>query len=357
LPNGGARFKLLQHAWNRRRKLESGRASDEMTISSRARQAAIFMSLLGGGLSAVVYFKYRRDLRRAQARVSAGSQIVRTPCGPIEYAAAGDGPSVLVVHGAGGGFDQSLEIAEPLVRSGFRVIAMSRFGYLRTPLPVDASPVAQADAHAGLLDALDIQRVMIVGASAGAPSAMQFALRYPERTAALVLLVPLAYPCQVERRPDGAMPARTTAATKRLFDAALKSDFLFWMAPRAARKTMLRAVLGTPPSVLRNASAEGRLRIAQVLDHIQPLSMRRLGLLNDAAIARELPRYELERITAPTLVLATADCLFGTYPGARYSAEHVPRARFIGYPSGGHLWVGHEREVMSEIVSFLKSAA
>ena len=34
--------------------------------------------------------------------------------------------------------------------------APSRFGYLRTPLPSDASPAAQADAHSCLLDALGL---------------------------------------------------------------------------------------------------------------------------------------------------------------------------------------------------------
>ena len=48
------------------------------------------------------------------------------------------------------------------------------------------------------------------------------------------------------------------------------------------------------------------------------------------------------------------DDLFGTYDGARYTAEHVPGAQFIGYPSGGHLWVGHQDEVMSAIAAFLK---
>jgi hypothetical protein len=45
---------------------------------------------------------------------------------------------------------------------------MSRFGYLRTPLPKDAAPAAQADAHACLLDALHLSRVPILGISAGA---------------------------------------------------------------------------------------------------------------------------------------------------------------------------------------------
>ncbi len=120
---------------------------------------------------------------------------------------------------------------------------------------------------------------------------------------------------------------------------------------------MLRAILGTPPSVLRRASPEERARVARVLHQVQPLSMRRLGLLNDASIVGSLPRYELEQIVAPTLILGMTDCLYGTYPGARHCAEHIPRARFVGYPTGGHLWVGHHGEVMAEIAGFLRDAA
>jgi pimeloyl-ACP methyl ester carboxylesterase len=90
---------------------------------------------------------------------------VQTSCGPIEYATAGNGPPVLVIHGAGGGFDQGLAFGADLAVAGFRVIAMSRFGYLRTPLLADASPAAQADAHASLLDALDVPRASIIGGS------------------------------------------------------------------------------------------------------------------------------------------------------------------------------------------------
>jgi len=326
-------------------------------VPKARRMVGPLMGLMGAGVSALVWFHYRRDIHRARERVSVGSRIVDTACGPIEYGSVGDGPAILAVHGAGGGFDQGLEIANPLLPSGFRVIAMSRFGYLRTHLPADASPAAQADAHACLLDALHVHRAVVVGASAGAPSSVQFALRYPGRTAALVLLVPLAYPSQVENRPQGAVPRQTPAMIKLLFDTALRSDFLFWGVPKIARHAMLEGILGTPAAVLRNASAEERARVARVLDHIQPLSMRRLGLLNDASIARSLPRYELERIAVPTLILAVADCLYGTYAGARYSAEHIPRARFVGYPSGGHLWVGHQREFMAEIAGFLRDAA
>jgi 2-hydroxy-6-oxonona-2,4-dienedioate hydrolase len=320
--------------------------------SVRVRRAvALLVGLLVAGLFGLAYTRYQRDIHHARERVSTGSHIVQTPCGPIEYGVAGEGPPLLVVHGAGGGYDQGLAFGEPLVRSGFRVIAMSRFGYLRTPLPPDASASAQADAHACLLDALQIRRAAVVGASAGAPSSMQLALRHPDRCRAMVLLVPAAY----VPRPGGAPPMQTPAGTEFLFETALKSDVLFWAAIRLARATVIRVILATPPAVVENASADEQARVGQVLEHLLPVSPRRLGLLNDAAVTASLPRYELEKITAPTLVISAADDLFGTFDGARYTAAHMPWARFIGYPSGGHLWVGHQSEVMSEIVAFLNS--
>ena len=102
----------------------------------------------------------------------------------------GDRACHLAIHGAGGGFDQSLDLAHDFLGSGFRVVAPSRFGYLRTPLPADASPMAQADAHACLLDALNLQKVVVIGGSMGAPSAMQLCIRHPERCSALILLFP-----------------------------------------------------------------------------------------------------------------------------------------------------------------------
>ncbi len=325
-----------------------------MTRIGVRRAMAIFAGLLVIGLFVLVYANYQRDIRQARERISVGSQIVEMPCGSIEYAVAGDGPPVLVVHGAGGGFDQGLDYSTALVQSGFRVVAMSRFGYLRTPLPVDASPGAQADAYACLLDALSIRRAAVVGFSAGAPSSMQFALRHPERTAALVLLVPAAYPAHLEQRSDGAVPKQTSAETKFLFDTALKSDFLLWAAFQIAPQTMFQAILATPPEVVERASADERARVAQALDHLLPFSQRLPGVLNDASITPFLPRYELERIDAPTLILSAADDLYGTYDGAHYSAEHIPHARFISYTSGGHLLVGHLKEALLESVSFLR---
>jgi 2-hydroxy-6-oxonona-2,4-dienedioate hydrolase len=313
----------------------------------------ILAALFIAALLALTYASYRRDIGRAYDRIATGSQIAQTRCGPIEYAVAGEGPPLLSVHGAGGGFDQGLELAEPLARSGFRVIAVSRFGYLRTPLPKDASAAAQADAHACLLDALNIKRAAVLGTSAGGPSSLQFALRHPDRTAALVLLVPAAY----TPRPDQAPAVDTPRGTPFLFDTALRSDFLFWAMGKLAHDTFIRGILGTPPEVVARASADEQARVGQIMEHILPVSLRRPGLINDGAVVSSLPRYELERIAAPTLAISVSDDLYGTFDGARYTADHVPNARFIGYSSGGHMLVGHNAEAISRIAAFLKESA
>jgi pimeloyl-ACP methyl ester carboxylesterase len=321
-----------------------------MTTVNAAYAVVILAVVLIAGFLVSISIRYQRDIRQARVRVSTGSRMAETPCGPIEYAVAGEGSPVLVVHGAGGGYDQGMDIFMPLVEVGYRIIAMSRFGYLRTPLPADASPVAQADAHACLLNALNIRQAVVIGASAGGPSAMQFAMRHPERTAALVLMVPAAY----APRPAEVGSKRIPAGLEFVLDAALRSDFLFWALAHFARKTAIRTILGTPPAVVQKASAEERASVMQVLDHVLPVSPRRLGLLNDAAVVSSLPRYELERIAAPTLIISVADDLYGTFDGARYSAEHIPHARFVGYSSGGHMAVGQGKGIMSEIASFLK---
>jgi 2-hydroxy-6-oxonona-2,4-dienedioate hydrolase len=89
----------------------------------------------------MIYARFHRDIRAVRGRVhNLGSQVIETGCGPIEYATFGEGDPVLVVHGIFGGFDQGLVIARGNVGERFRSIVPSRFEYLGTPLPDDASP-------------------------------------------------------------------------------------------------------------------------------------------------------------------------------------------------------------------------
>lgn len=314
------------------------------------RIALIAVAALVVVLGVSVYLSYQRDIQLAYARLATGSQLVETPCGTIEYALAGVGPPVLIVHGSGGGYDQGLEFGQMLVRRGFRIITVSRFGYLRSELPADASAVAQADAYACLFDALKMRRAAVTAASGGSPSAMQFALRHPGRISALVLLVPVAY----APRPMSEPPRKLSAVSAFLIETTLQSDFLFWAAMKISQPVAIRTLLATPPAVVESADADEQARIAKILEHILPVNPRRFGLLNDAEVIALLPRYDLERIAAPTLIVGIEDDLLGLIDAARYTAKHIPRARLISYPSGGHMWVGHQKELSSEIAAFLK---
>ena len=53
------------------------------------------------------------------------------------------------------------------------------------------------------------------------------------------------------------------------------------------------------------------------------------------------------------LAHSAADDLYGTYGPARYTAQHIAGAKFIGFAEGGHLLVGDQTEVRSEIELFL----
>ncbi len=163
----------------------------------------------------------------------------------------GDGEPALIIHGAGGGFDQAIDIAGVLAGRGYRLIAPSRFGYLGSPLPTDLVTTMQADAYAELLDRLGVSRAFVIAISAGAWSAMQFAIRHPQRCRALVLLVPADY-----------LPPRMPNHGGALFRAIIASDFVawaalkvMWLVPGAMARDDARH--GAPPRPHRRAERKG----------------------------------------------------------------------------------------------------
>lgn len=314
--------------------------------------------LIWGGLFvaaasvAFVLWLFGRDLASANAHAAQGSEVLTTRCGLIEAQQAGAGLPLLMVHGSGGGHDQGMDWARPLTQQGMRVIAMSRFGYLRTPRPADASPEAQADAHVCLLDALGIDKAAVVGVSAGAASALQMALRHPDRTSALVLVVPIAW------KPGSVVDSAPPVSDEK--DAwllrLLGSDFLYWTGLRIARDPVFRHVLATPPELIHAASLQEQARVNTMAERVLPVSQRALGLRDDTRLGKHLGPVALETIKVPTLVISARDDGFGTYAGAEYTASHIPGARFIGYDDGGHLLVGRDEAVRDAIVGWLRSA-
>jgi 2-hydroxy-6-oxonona-2,4-dienedioate hydrolase len=299
-----------------------------------------------------IWWRFQSALTLASARVSQGSNLVETACGPIEYQDAGTGIPLLSVHGSGGGFDQGMAFAGPLAKQGIRVIAMSRFGYLRTPLPSDASAEAQADAHVCLLDALGIKQAAIMGGSAGAPSALLMAIRHPGRVRALILLVPLAYKPPTQSNSAPPLPAWV----ENTMMSVIGSDFLFWAASHMARDQVIKIVLATPPELLTGARPSEQTRINLMLDTILPVSARAAGLRSDTNSSKHLTPAHLELVRAPTLIISSRDDGYGTYASAEYTASKIVGAKFIGFETGGHTWVGHNDEVMAEILKLLTSS-
>jgi 2-hydroxy-6-oxonona-2,4-dienedioate hydrolase len=309
------------------------------------------LTLLGAAL--YISWRFDQDIKTAAERAAQGGVVVATRCGLIEYQEAGKGVPLLMVHGSGGGHDQGMAFAGALATRGVRVIAMSRFGYLRTPIPSDASPAAQADAHVCLLDALGIVQAAILGASAGGPSAMQVAIRHPDRVSALILVVPIAYKPQT--LADSASPL--SPWVESMLMRLIRSDFLFWAALHVARDQVIKYVLATPPEQVMVASPQDQARVNAMADDVLPVSARAEGLRSDSVLGKSLPPYPLESISAPTLVISARDDGFGTYASAQYTASRIADAKFMGFDEGGHVLIGHDAQVKTAILKFLVAQA
>jgi pimeloyl-ACP methyl ester carboxylesterase len=289
---------------------------------------------------------YARDLQTTRSRLLSGSQVVQTAYGPLEYASLGEGPPVLVLHGAGGGYDQGLLLAQAYGGEGFRWISPSRFGYLRSPLPEDASTAAQADAFAELLDALAIDRVAILAMSGGVPPALQFALRYPERTSALALLSSAPY-------------TPLTAAEQQLpvplwvYQALFSSDFPYWLLQQAV-PSHLGVMFDVKPELRAALTLEERSVVAKIVAAFQPVTWRVAGLDNEGAAIDPRTRYPLAAIGAPTLVVHARDDGVNPFRFGEYTAQNIAGAHFVALESGGHLLLGHWAGIRRTTNAFLQ---
>jgi 2-hydroxy-6-oxonona-2,4-dienedioate hydrolase len=292
--------------------------------------------------SAGVFYFYNADMARVGAAAKSGATVATTKAGPIEYAEAGSGIPLLSIHGA---FDQGLANAREFVGDEFRIIAPSRFGYLGTPIPEDSAPHAQADAHAALLIHLKVDKVVVVGISAGTRSAIELALRHAEQVVALILIVPATYaptsPVKIEH-------SRASRFAFWLVNAG--ADFAWWATEKIAPSVLIRFI-GVPPEVVAAAPKADQDRVLQIVRSVQPLSRRFPGIKIDSNPM--LTRLPLEKIRIPTLIISARDDLFNTLPAAEFTAATIPNAKLIVYETGGHLLVGQDHEVRASVADFL----
>ncbi len=274
--------------------------------------------------------------------------IANTAAGPIEYGEKGSGIPLLSIHGAGGGFDQGLANVEDFVGEAFRIIAPSRFGYLGTPIPGDCSPAAQADSHAALLSALGISKAIVVGVSAGACSAVELALRHPDKVAALVLVVPGTY------SPISPVSIQASRGSRLAFWLVNNGADLAWSILERIAPSWLIRFIGVPPKLVAAATDTEKARVMRILRSIRPLSRRFPGIRIDSH--PDLHPLRLEAIVAPTLVISAKDDLFNTAPAAEYAASMIKGAKLILFETGGHLLVGRQQEVRKAVHALLTEA-
>jgi pimeloyl-ACP methyl ester carboxylesterase len=308
--------------------------------------------LIGGIVTGIVVIAafYVRDIGVARKRLmKLGSRVIETSSGPIECAIAGAGSPVLVVHGAIGGFDQGLFLAKNVDMTHHQVICVSRFGYLRTPLPSGATLDSQADAYASLLDALGIQQVSVFAISAGTTSALRFAARHPDRVSALILL-----------SPDAPGETYMSLPPRFVFDKLMRSDFFFWIMVTFFWKKLQTTMSLVPKGHI--PTPEDMELVKNVLTGNLPVSPRMDGTVFETytcwddlfASVTPASTYPLTQIQTPTLFINAANDPISIPANVRAMAEQMPNGRLYIVPDGGHLLFGHTEDVKAEIGSFLR---
>jgi len=106
------------------------------------------------------------------------------------YVEAGQGPPVVLFHGASLGsctdaWDRTLE---PLASHGFRAIALDYPGYGLTDNPTDYTLAYRLRFLKGFLDALGLERAHLIGHSQGGSLACSLAFAHPDRIASVFVL-------------------------------------------------------------------------------------------------------------------------------------------------------------------------
>ncbi|HEY3377670.1 MAG TPA: alpha/beta hydrolase [Armatimonadota bacterium] len=278
--------------------------------------------------------------------------VVSTRYGRVEYAEFGAGPAVLALHGAMGGYDQSLLLARTIGDAGYRYIAVSRPGYLGTPLSSGKTPMQQADLCAELLDALHIRTAAVMAVSGGGPCALQFALRHQQRCRGLVLVstcgekvnTPIPFSFHLTR-----LLVRWPACANAMQKKALAN--IEQMASRSIANPVLRA------RTLQDPDA-GPLFTALLTSTCEHMAQRMPGTENDIAITRTTD-YRLEEIAVPTLIVhGTADSMVPFAQHARALASRIPGAELLAIEGGEHVSIfTHRPEVKARVAPFLHAHA
>ena len=256
---------------------------------------------------------------------------------------------MIALHGAMGGYDQSLLLARTIGDEGFRYIAVSRPGYLGTPLASGKTPEQQADLCAALLDTLGIETALVMAVSGGGPCALHFALRHRQRCRGLVLVstcgekvdTPIPFSFKLTKL-FVRLPAFANAMQKK----ALAN--IEQMASRSIADPVVRARTLQDPET-------GPLFNELLTSTCDRMAQRMPGTENDIAITRTTA-YPLEEIAVPVLIVhGTADPMVPFSQHAKTLESRIPNAELLAIEDGEHVSIfTHRDQVKARVARFLR---
>lgn len=248
----------------------------------------------------------------------------------IHYVEQGSGPrTVLLVHGLTGVLQNFTYAMLGELARDCRVIAIDRpgSGYSKRPLRSSASLAVQADVIAGLIDALQLDRPVVVGHSLGGAVALATALRYPDKISALALIAPLS------RMPAGGPPGIFASLT-------IRWHWLRWlfawtlMLPLAARQRerIMQTAFGPEAVPAHFALRGGGAQAMRPSNHIA--ASRDL-----VALEPVLPRLQegYEDLQLPVHILyGWGDRILDPQEQGRVLADQLPKGE-LELVEGGHM--------------------
>jgi len=263
----------------------------------------------------------------------------------IAYLDAGGGPPVILIHGFGGSMWQ-WEYQQSSLAPYYRVITPDLPGSGLSDKPEIAYTPDEMVAYLrGFLDALGIQKAVLVGNSMGAGLAIGIAVAHPDRVERLVLIGGL---------PNGVREKLASPLFKRAIDTSAPVwliRFGNWLAGRWVTEDVLKEIV------------HDHSRLTQVVIERAYQNRKRPGLIRAVmAMARNLPRWEqgfalrIGEINRPTLVIwGEQDKVFPPEVG-RELHRTIKGASFALVPKAGHIPQWEQPEtVNSLLLTFLES--
>ena len=291
----------------------------------------------------ISFLNYRKQMGAASERIASESRLLETKFGKMEYAIQGQGKPVLLIHGAGGGFDQGLWLGRTCLDENYKFIAPSKFRYLNSETPDEFSAKLQAEQYRILLDYLKIEKVDIIAVSAGGPSSMQFAHDFPGRVNKLILVSAVSQPPNSEDKGSFYI---------KIIQTIQKSDFAYWLFTKTFKSQIL-SLFGIPARDYKTFTAEQKALAGELLDIMHPMSIRYQGTITDGLIIKD---FEIpDSISVSTLIIHSKNDGLVSYSHAELAHRKIKTSKLILYENGGHGAISELEDARNQIKIFLNN--